>query len=73
MRHAVILDIVAAAHDLAAQIRMFCGKFADAKEGRLCPVTVEDIQHLRRDFRIGAVVNGDGHFAVAARLPAAGA
>ena len=61
---AMVLDALAAPDDLAAKPGMLCHTLTDAKEGRLGLIAVEDVQNLRGDLRVGAVVDGDGYFAV---------
>ena len=54
---AVVLHAVAAPHDLAAQGRVRAGALGDAEEGGTRAVQVEQIEHRRRDRRVGAVVD----------------
>ena len=53
----VILDLVATAHDLACDVRMGRDAFPDAKEGGLAIKTVQQLEHLRGNERIGSVID----------------
>ena len=64
---AVVLHAVAAAHDLAAKGRVAGGGRSDREEGRPRRMRVEQVEHLRRDFGIGAVVDRDRDLGLAAR------
>ena len=63
MRIAVILDAVAAGDDFAAQFGMRPGAVADAEETGLGAGGIELVEDARGDFRVGAVVDGQGDFA----------
>jgi len=60
MALAVILDGVAAAHDLAGQARVSGDPLADAEEGALAPCASRSASTRRGDLRIRAIVDGDG-------------
>ena len=59
MALAVILNDVSAAHDFLCEIRVAQHTIADAKKSGARPVALELSQHLRRDVRIGSIVDGD--------------
>ncbi len=65
--HAVILDTVAASDDIPDDVGMRGGLVADTEETCRGAVAVEDVEHLGRDFRMRAVVEGDGNFSAARR------
>ena len=60
----MVLHCVSAAHDVPAQLRIARRFFADAKKSSVRSVTIQDIQHLRRDVGIGAIVDGERDFVV---------
>ena len=63
MMLAVVFHGMAAAHDLAAQIGVAFGFFANAEKSRPGSMAVEQVKHLRGDDGVGAVINGQGNFA----------
>ena len=69
MGETVVLDGVAAPDDIPTQIGMLRRQFTDAEESRFGLVTVEDVQHQRRDLGIGAVVYSDRHLATPCGIP----
>ena len=56
----VVFHCVAAAHDFLAQFCMLPCALADAKEGGFGCVLIEQIQYVRSNHRIGAIIDGDG-------------
>jgi hypothetical protein len=62
MPRTVVFHRMAPAHDVATQLGVGGGAAADAEERGLCAAGVEQIEHGGGDIRIGAVVDGDGHF-----------
>ena len=59
----VVLDVVAAPHDLARQRRVGRHALANAKEAGAHAGGVQHVEHLRGDGRVGAVVKGQRDFA----------
>ena len=70
----VVLDRVAAAHDLARELRDGArALLGDAEERGARAVRLEQVEHARRDLGIGAVVEGERDLAARAAAAAAGA
>ena len=60
MALAVILDDMSPAHDFLCEIRVAQHPIADAKKSGACSESFELRQYLRRDVRVGPIVDGDG-------------
>lgn len=61
----VVLDLVAAPHDVARQRGVGAHALANAKEGGARAGRFEQVQHLRRDGGVGPVIKGQRHLAPA--------
>ena len=59
---AVVFNRVAAANDFPAQRRVTRGLVTNAEKRGPGGVTVQQVQHLRCDLRVGPVVDGQGDF-----------
>ena len=59
----VILDRMAAPHDLAGEIGIAQDAFAHAKKTDAGAVRIELRKYLRGDLRVGSVIDGDRHLA----------
>ena len=59
----MVFNAMAAGDDFAADDRILPGVAADAEKAGLGIGGIEQIEHARGDFRVGAVVDGQGDFA----------
>ena len=58
----VVFNGVSTRDDVATDFRMGGGPFSDTEKGRVDLVSVQEVEHLRRDFRIRSVIKGKRHF-----------
>ena len=64
---AVVFDAVAAARDVAYELRKGRRAFTDAKKARLCAVGIEQLEHTRCDVRIRPIVERQRHVTASRR------
>ena len=63
---AMVFHGMATADDFPAYIRIACRFFAHAEKGGVGSIAIQNIQHLRGDEGVGAIVDGEGDFILAA-------
>src|SRR5438552_10191770 len=62
MRKSVVADVMALAENALRQRREFFRLRADKEKSRLHILLLEDVQNLRRELRVWAIVEADGEF-----------